>query len=86
MIEFRKIFDGDNWSIYYLRINNFIRDLSGLGEVLEKLSSIGRIVAIIPNVELLRTSIFSRAKSQVVSGLAIILEKKKVFRKPPIEV
>jgi len=82
-MELKKVFDGSNWCIYYLKIDNFVPDLHGLGEVLEKLSNVGKVVAIIPNIGLTKTSIFFGTSFQGVKGLAIVLEKKKVFEKPP---
>ena len=82
----KKVFNGSNWCIYYLKINDFVHDLNRLGEVLEKLSSIGRIVAIIPDIGHGRKGVFRGLGFKGVKGLAIVLEKKKVFEKLPTEV
>ncbi len=40
------------------KIDNFVQDFPKLGEVLEKLSENGKVVTIIPNIGLTKTSIF----------------------------
>ena len=70
-----KKFEGKKWVIYYVSINNFADDLAKLGEVLDELSRDGRIVSIIPNIGLTKTSILFGTSFQCVKGLAIIVEK-----------
>ncbi len=69
------VFDGDRFTIYYVSIDDFVRDLSEFGRVLEDLSGKGRIVSIIPNIGLTKTSILLGTSFQGVKGLAIVVEK-----------
>ena len=70
-----KKFEGKKWVIYYVSINNFVDDLAKLGEVLDELSRDRRIVSIIPNIGLTKTSTLFGTSFQGVKGLAIIVEK-----------
>jgi len=67
-MELKKVYDSNSWCIYYLKIDNFVQDLSKLGEVLEKLSENGKVVTIIPNIGLTKTSIFLGTSYQGVKG------------------
>jgi len=81
-MNLEKKYDGPHWCIYYFRVKgDFFAELSSLGEVLEKLSKIGRIVAIIPNIGLVKASLLLGPSFQGVKGLAIVLEKNNVFNK-----
>lgn len=71
----RRVYDGVKWIIYYVGIDDFINDLQGIGEFLDKVSSEGKVVAIVPNVGLTKTSIFLGTSFQGIKGLAIIIEK-----------
>ena len=71
------VFDGANWRIYYVSINSFVDDLPELGRVLEEVSSFGRVVTVVPNIGLTKTSLVFGTSFQGVKGVAIIIEKSR---------
>jgi len=71
------VFDGAKWRIYYVSIDSFVDDLPELSRVLEEVSSFGRVVTVVPNIGLTKTSLVFGTSFQGVKGVAIIVEKSK---------
>ncbi|MCD6278284.1 MAG: hypothetical protein J7J11_01230 [Desulfurococcales archaeon] len=74
-MKVRTVFDGAKWRIYYVSIDSFVDDLPELGKVLEEVSSYGRVVAVVPNIGLTKTSVVFGTSFQGVKGLALVVEK-----------
>ncbi len=75
-LKVEEVFNGSRITIYYVSIDDFVGDLEDLGRFLEEVSSKGRIVSIIPNIGLTKTSLLLGTSFQGVKGFAIIVEKK----------
>ncbi len=75
-LKVEEVFNGSRITIYYVSIDDFVGDLEDLGRFLEEVSSKGRIVSIIPNIGLTKTSLLLGTSFQGVKGFAVIVEKK----------
>ena len=75
-LKVEEVFGGSRITIYYVGIDDFVGDLEDLGRFLEEVSSKGRIVSIIPNIGLTKTSLLLGTSFQGVKGFAVIVEKK----------
>lgn len=59
-----------------LPINNFVEELPKLGELLDFIEkNYGKVIAVIPNIGLTRTSILLGTSFQGVKGFAVIYRK-----------
>ncbi len=75
-LKVKEVFNGSRITIYYVSIDDFVGDLEDLGRFLEEVSSKGRIISIIPNIGLTKTSLPLGTSFQGVKGFAVIVEKK----------
>jgi len=71
LTELRLAYKGDSWAIYYLPIDDFVKDLEKLEEVLDKPErEEGKVVAVAPNIGLTKTSLVFGTSFQGVKGFA----------------
>lgn len=70
-------YQGEKWKIYYMSIDDFEADISELGVFLDRIEKRGEeVIAIIPNIGLVKTSLLLGTSFQGVKGFAIVVRHK----------
>jgi hypothetical protein len=74
----KHVYDGDQWGIFYLPIDDFEAELPELGKALDHIQqNHGEATAVIPNIGLTKASLLLGTSFQGVKGFAIIYKKHK---------
>jgi hypothetical protein len=74
----KHVYDGDQWGIFYLPIDDFEQQLPELGKALDHIQqNHGEATAVIPNIGLTKASLLLGTSFQGVKGFAIIYKKHK---------
>ncbi|AGT36183.1 hypothetical protein N186_09235 [Thermofilum adornatum] len=72
----KHVYDGDQWGIFYLPIDDFEQELPELGKALDHIQqNHGEATAVIPNIGLTKASLLLGTSFQGVKGFAIIYKK-----------
>jgi hypothetical protein len=72
----KHVYNGDQWGIFYLPIDDFEQQLPELGKALDHIQqNHGVVTAVIPNIGLTKASLLLGTSFQGVKGFAIIYKK-----------